>query len=516
MLYPIGIQEFGKIRKNGYVYVDKTALIHKIVQTGSYYFLGRPRRFGKSLLISTLEAYLSGKKELFSGLALEKLEKDWTSYPVLHLDLSGKTYERLEDLDVKMDQHLSRWESRFGLSQRYPMYDARFTDIIDAAYEKTGLPVVVLVDEYDKPIVDNLDKEELCETFRARLAGFYSVLKAQDGKIKFGFLTGITKIGQLNIFSGLNNLEDISMNPLYVDLCGISESDLHAVFGESVRELASANRLSEEECYNRLKTFYDGYHFCENPVGIYNPFSLLNTLKSKRFNEYWYETGTPTFLTKALQQTGYDISTLIDNEVEISRGKLVEVDAYKVNPIPLLYQSGYLTIKDFEPDFGLYRLGFPNREVKNGFLRMQFNFYVSDQAVDSNVLIARLYRALQGGKPEEAMRLLEGLFANQNYQIQGDAEKDFQYAMAIIFELLGQHVQTERQTSNGRIDLVIQNKDYIYVMELKVDGSADEALKQIKVKGYVEPFVADPRKLFKIGLNFSTQNRRIEEWKIEG
>ena len=515
MLYPIGIQNFESLRKGGFTYVDKTELIYQLAATGRYYFLGRPRRFGKSLLLSTMEAYFQGKKDLFKGLAIENQEKDWTEYPVLHLDLGGKEYKTLDDLDVRMDRHLSLWESAFGVVKRYPMADARFSDIIDAAYGKTGKPVVILIDEYDKPIVDNLDREELKESFRSRLSGFYSVMKAQDGKIRFGFLTGITKIGQLNIFSGLNNLKDISIDPRYVDLCGISEQDLHRYFDEGVQELADANNLSKEACYAKLARFYDGYHFSMKSVGIYNPFSLLSTLDAKIFTEYWYATGTPTFLTVALKQTGKDISELIANEVEVDITDLSQVDSYRVNPIPLLYQTGYLTIKDANPDFGTCRLGFPNREVKNGFLRMQLALYVPEvESIGSNVLILRLYRAIEAGKPEEMMKLLDGLFAGQNYQIQDKAEKNVQYAMSIIFNLLGQHVHTECQTSNGRIDLFIENKDYIYIIELKIDASADEALQQIEDKGYARPYVADPRKLFKIGIDFSTQTRRIEEWKI--
>ena len=495
--------------------MDKTDLIYQLASTGRYYFLGRPRRFGKSLLVSTMEAYFQGKKDLFQGLAIEKLEKDWTEYPVLHLDLSGKTYNRAEDLEITLDQHLCQWEKDSGIQARYPEPDARFKDVIDTAYEKTGKPVVILIDEYDKPIVDNLDNEELKEAFRKRLSGFYSVMKAKDGKIRLGFLTGITKMGQLNIFSGLNNLEDISMVSDYADVCGISESDLHRYFDEGVQALAEANRLSKEECYAKLAQLYDGYHFCRGSEGVYNPFSLLTTLKNKVFSEYWYGTGTPTFLTVALKQTGKDISELIDNEAEVDITDLSQVDSYKVNPIPLLYQTGYLTIKEANPDFGICRLGFPNREVRNGFLRMQLALYVPIvESIGSNVLILRLYKAIDAGQPEEMMKLLDGLFANQNYQIQGDAEKNVQYAMSIIFDLLSQHVHTERQTSNGRIDLLLENKDYIYIIELKIDASADEALQQIEDVGYARPFTADPRKLFKIGVSFSTKTRRIEEWKI--
>lgn len=515
MLYPIGIQNFEAIRSGGYVYVDKTGKIHRLVSTGKYYFLSRPRRFGKSLLVSTMEAYLSGRKDLFKGLALEKLETDWTSYPVLHLDLSGKAYNTQEDLDVTMDQHLSAWEEKYGVTQRYRQYDARFKDIIDAIYSSTGLPVAILIDEYDKPIIDNLDNPDLQEHFRSLLQGFYSVMKARDGSVKFGFLTGVTKIGKMSVFSGLNNLNDISMDSEYSDICGISESDLMEYLSEGVGELASANGLTVDECLSKLKEMYDGYHFCEDSEGMYNPFSLLNTLQKKKFHEFWFETGTPSFLVKILKQTEYDITRLSENDAEIDSNILSGVNDYKRNPIPLLYQSGYLTVKEYDPRFEVYRLGFPNKEVRKGFTKMLLSYYAPIGENEGNVLISRLYRAVTSGHPEEMMKLLEGLFARANYQIQGDSEKDFQYAMYIIFELLGEYVNTEYQTSNGRIDILLQTEKYIYIIEIKTDGSADEALEQIKAKGYGRAFANDGRRAYRIGVNFSKESRRIEEWKVE-
>ena len=512
MLYPIGIQNFEDLRNGGYVYVDKTDKIYDLVSTGKYYFLSRPRRFGKSLLVSTMEAYFQGKRELFKGLAMESLEKGWSQHPVLHLDLSGASYTSREVFDTKLDNALDTWERQYGIRQRYSVASVRFTDIIDTAYKATGRQVAILIDEYDKPIVDNLDNPELQEYYRKTLQGFYGVMKAMDRCIRFGFLTGVTKIGKLSVFSGLNNLRDISMLPQYADICGISEADLHKYFGESVRELAAANGMNEEQCYAKLAEMYDGYHFCEDSEGMYNPFSLLNTFASDKFREYWFETGTPTFLVKIMQRTSYDITHLTDEEVDSSL--LSTVNTAFENPIPLLYQSGYLSIIGYDPEFALYRLGFPNMEVKTGFLNFIFQYYVPGETTSGITMISKMARALRGGKPEEMMKLLEGLFARANYQIQGDAEKDFQYAMYIIFELLGEYVQTEKQTSNGRIDILLQTKDYVYIMELKVDGSADEALRQIDEKGYDKPFADDQRKLFKIGVSFSKENRRIEEWKI--
>ena len=346
--------------------MDKTDLIHQLASTGKYYFLSRPRRFGKSLLVSTMEAYFQGKKELFKGLALEKLEKDWTAYPVLHLDLSGKTYNKAEDLEITLDQHLRQWEKDCGIAARYPEPDARFKDVIDTLYEKTGKPVAILIDEYDKPLLDSAGNETLRESYRSRLQGFYSVMKTRDGKIRFGFLTGITKLGKLSIFSGLNNLKDISMDHRYVDICGISEDDLHACFDESVREMAEANGLSKEECYAKLKDRYDGYHFSRNSADIYNPFSLLNALDQQEFRDYWYETGTPTFVVKALKRGQFNLEDLTLEGVPASA--LTGVNADDSDPIPVLYQSGYLTIQSYDERWERYSLKYPNKEVERGFM----------------------------------------------------------------------------------------------------------------------------------------------------
>ena len=367
MLYPIGIQNFESIRQGGYVYVDKTHLIHQLATTGKYYFLSRPRRFGKSLLVSTMEAYFQGKKELFKGLAIEKLEKDWTEYPVLHLDLSGVTYTDENVLNEKMENTLSQWEQTYGIANTFTVDGIRFENIIKTAYSQTGKPVVILIDEYDKPLLDTAGNEPLREAIRSRLQGFYSVMKSQDGKIRFGFLTGITKLGKLSIFSGLNNLNDISMDYRYADICGISEKDLHAYFDESVQEMAEANKMSKEECYARLKEYYDGYHFCEDSEDIYNPFSLLSALNGKRFRDYWYETGTPTFVVKALQRGQFNLEGLTLEGVPAF--VLGGVNADDSDPVPVLYQSGYLTIQSYDNQTQEYTLKYPNQEVERGFMQ---------------------------------------------------------------------------------------------------------------------------------------------------
>ena len=513
MLYPIGIQDFEYIRRDDYVYVDKTYIIYKLAHgSGKFFFLSRPRRFGKSLLVSTMEAYFSGKKELFDGLAIADLEKDWIQYPVLRFDLTGKSYTAADDLQDHLDKQLALLENKYGIRKEYDSIDVRFQCVIEAAYEKTGRRVVILIDEYDKPIVDNLGNVELADVYRRQLQGFYSVMKAKDGFIQFGFLTGVTKIGKLSVFSGLNNLKDISMDARYTDICGISEKDLNKYFSESVRELAEANDLTIEETYNQLAEMYDGYHFRQSSVGIYNPFSVLNTFDSGEFKEYWFETGTPTFLVKVMKDTDYDVTRLSDEEIDAP--SLMDVDTVYHNPIPLLYQSGYLTIKGYEPEFGMYHLGFPNREVKHGFLNFLVKYYTPSRTDSGMMLVSRMLKDLRSGNAEGFMQKLEALFAKTSYQIQGDSEKDFQYAMYIILELMGEYVEVEKATSNGRIDILLQTKEYIYIIEIKINDTVEAALRQIEEKGYARQFADDKRKIFKIGVRFSTENRCIEDWKV--
>ena len=512
MLYPIGIQSFEKIRKDGYFYVDKTNLVYKLANSGQYYFLSRPRRFGKSLLLSTMEAYFQGRKELFEGLEIAALERDWTEHPVLHFDFGGKSYSSQDAVDDILNLHLSALEHRYGIAPQSDAPDSRFKDIIDKAYAKTGRRVVILIDEYDKPIIDNIGRPELRERFRETLQGFYSVMKSKDAFIRFGFLTGVTKIGKMSVFSGLNNLRDISMDSEYADICGVSERDLTGYFSESVLELARLNGLSEEDCYRKLALMYDGYHFSEDSGGIYNPFSLLNTFASMKFREYWFETGTPSFLVEVMRRTSYDITRLSDQEADTSL--LSDIDSAFLNPVPLLYQSGYLTIRGYDPDFQIYHLGFPNLEVRHGFLNYLMRFYAPVENDTPMTLISRMTRDVRAGRPEDLMTRLDALFARTSYQIQADCEKDFQYAMYIILELMGEYVEVERSTSDGRIDALVQTGDFIYIIEVKTDSSPEEALAQIQEKGYARPFADDPRRLFRIGVNFSTSSRRIDGWKV--
>ena len=514
MLYPIGIQNFSDLRQGGYVYVDKTHLLHSLYRNGKYYFLSRPRRFGKSLLISTMQAFFEGKKELFKGLAIEELEKEWNEFPVLRIDFTGKKYSSIEDLYSMLDKHLGAFEAQYGIKQRYPSMDLRFQTIIEAAYRCTGRQVVILIDEYDKPIVDNIGNDELVSTFRKDLQGFYSVLKAEDEFIRFGFLTGVTKIGKVSVFSGLNNLNDISMDARYYDICGISEAELKSYFDTSVEQLAAANGCAKDECYRKLARMYDGYHFHRRVPGIYNPFSLLNTFQKMEFSEYWFETGTPSFLAEVMQNTGYDVTRLSHEQADSTL--LTDIDTVFLNPIPLLYQSGYLTITGYDDLSGIYTLGFPNIAVKHGFLTYLLNYYTTAQKGTGNLLIRQMGVDLRTGRPDDFMKRMEAFFARQNYQIQADVEKDFQYAMSIILQLLGEYftVRTEDASSSGRSDISIETPDYVYIIEIKKDESADAALSQIVEKAYDRRYADDSRKVFKIGISFSTRFRGIEEWKV--
>ena len=513
MIYPIGIQDFEKLRTDGYVYVDKTAQIYKLATTGSYYFLSRPRRFGKSLLISTMEAYFRGKRELFKGLAIEQLEKDWKEYPILHIDLNTAKYDSADALLNVLNDILSYWESLYGTSPTEVTPELRFKGIVRRACEKTGQRVVILVDEYDKPMLQAIGDEELQEEYRNTLKAFYSVLKTQDRYIKFAFLTGVTKFGKVSVFSDLNNLEDISMLEPYADICGITEKEIHCMFDSEVALLAGKEGIEKDECYARLKENYDGYHFRQNSEGVYNPFSLLNTLKSKCFGDYWFETGTPSFLVYLLKQADYNLNNL--QEEMVSADVLNSVDSMSKNPIPVIYQSGYLTIKGYDERFRIYKLGFPNKEVENGFVKYLLPMYTPIEENKSEFYIANFVSDIEKGNPDGFMERLQSLFADSDYKITGKMEKYFQNSMYLIFKMMGFFTEVERTTSRGRMDIVMKTKDYIYVMELKLDGTADEALKQIEDKGYAEPFKADGRHIYKIGVCFSSETRGIEDWQIE-
>ena len=513
MKYPIGIQDFDKIINEGYTYVDKTELIYKLVHEGSYYFLSRPRRFGKSLLMSTLDAYFSGKRELFKNLAIEKFEEDWMAYPVLHLDLNTGKYNSKDSLTHALDDFLSRLEANYGTFHSEKTLELRFMGLIARIYEKTGKPVVILVDEYDKPLLQSINNKELQDDFRATLKAFYSVLKTQDRYIRFALLTGVTKFVQVSVFSDLNNLTDISMDESYDTLCGITEEEMHRYFEESIQKLAERYKISYEETCARLKKRYDGYHFVEYGTGVYNPFSLLSTFRASKFGSYWFETGTPTFLVQLLQRENFYLPDLTQQQV--SADMLNCIDTMDRNPIPVIYQSGYLTIKDYDEEFKVYTLGFPNEEVEEGFANYLLPYYAHTGSEGAPMYVRNFVLALRNGKPEQFMKRMQVLFADTDYKIVGNAELYFQNAFYIVTKLLGFYTEVERTISDGRIDMIVKTKDYIYIFEFKYDQSADTALQQIEDKGYAKPFATDGRKIVKIGVNFSREHRCIDEWKIK-
>ena len=511
--FPIGEQDFANIRNRNMVYIDKTHLVYNIVCESGKYFFFRPRRFGKSLLLSTMRYYFEGRQDLFEGLAIDSLEKEWRKRPVIYLDLSrGRTID-LGALHSMINRNLAEYEQLYHLTpDKDDSYSTRLTAIIQEACKQTGEQVVVLIDEYDAPMLDTMGDLELKKKVRNQVRDLYSPLKAQSQYLWFVFLTGITKFSQLSIFSELNNLTDISMDRRFVEICGITEKEIHDNFDNEVGVLAAQYDITKEQCYARLKDMYDGYHFRPNSIGIYNPFSLLNALDKQEFRSFWFESGTPTALVETMQRNDYSLEHLTNEEV--SSQLMSSVDSDEISPIPLIYQSGYLTIKDYDEEFGNYLLGFPNKEVNEGFTKYLLPYYSPIKKGQESFFVSNFIKEIRNGQPEAFMKRLESLFADNNYHIIGDAEKYFHNAVYIIFKLLGFYVDVEHATSNGRIDLVVKTKDYIYVIEFKINESAEAALLQIDEKQYVQPFESDGRTIYKIGVNFSTKTRKIDGWIV--
>ena len=511
-IYPIGIQNFEKIRRDGYFYIDKTALIYQLVKTGSYYFLSRPRRFGKSLLISTLESYFQGKKELFEGLAIENLEKDWITYPIFHIDLNTEKYDTLESLESILNFTLAKWEELYGSSPSETTLALRFRGIIERACKQTGKRVVILIDEYDKPMLQAIGNEALQKEVRNTMKAFYSVLKTMDGCIKFALLTGVTKFGKVSVFSDLNNLDDISMRNQYIDICGISDQELHDNLETELHELADVKEVTYEDVCAKLQEYYDGYHFTHNSIGMYNPFSLLNTFKYKEFGSYWFETGTPTYLVELLKKHHYDLRRMAHEET--SAAVLNSIDSASDNPIPVIYQSGYLTIKGYDSDFHIYNLAYPNGEVRQGFIESLLPSYVHLSGENSTFYVVSFIRDLRKGDIESCLERTRSFFASIPNDLENKTEKHYQTIFYLLFRLMGQYVETEVKTAVGRADAVVKMKDAIYVFEFKFDGTPEEALTQIDSKQYAVPYQADGRKVVKIGVNFDSATRTIGEWIV--
>ena len=512
MNYPIGIQTFNDIRNADFAYVDKTAHVYRLASQGKCYFLSRPRRFGKSLLLSTLKSYFQGKKDVFEGLAISKLEKEWKQYPVLHIDLNTALYTTPEALTELLNSLLSEWEQEYGIEKTGNDISNRFRNAISkAAQQSPEGKVVVLIDEYDKPLLEAIGKPELQEEYRQILKAFYSNIKSCDEYIRFAMLTGVTKFSHLSVFSGLNNLRDISLDPQYADICGFTQQELETTFSESIEEFAAEMKVSRMEMLELLKRHYDGYHFSRDlSVSVYNPFSIINAFAENFLKAYWFATGTPNFLVEVIKHCDYPLDRLVTEPKTAE--DLDAIDTYYSDPIPLFFQSGYLTITGYDARFGIYQLDFPNKEVEQGFARFMAVYYHSGNR-NGGFAINRFIKALENGQPEEFMTLLQAFYADADYQLTGKLEVYFQNSLMVLFRLMGFYVEMERHTSRGRMDVTLQTKDYVYIMELKVDKSAGEALQQIEDRQYAAPFAADPRKLFKIGVCFSSEERGIKDWK---
>ena len=510
--FPIGIQSFEDLRKKGYSYIDKTKFIYELAHEGKVYFLSRPRRFGKSLLLSTMEAYFMGKKDLFVGLAMEKLEMEWEQYPVLHLDLNARNYNSVDALKGILNQYLEKWETVYGDEKKERSPEERFAYLIEKIYSSTGRQVVVLIDEYDKPLLQAIGKKELQTPYKDILKAFYGVLKSADPYLRFVFLTGVTKFGQVSVFSDLNQLKDISMDARYATICGITERELLDGFPHELETLAQNEGMTYDEVCEKMRRMYDGYHFRHNMEGVYNPFSVLNALDSQEFGSYWFATGTPTFLVELLKSSDYDLRDL--EGVELSADQFADYRADADYPIPVIYQSGYLTIKDYDNRFKSYKLGFPNEEVKYGFLTFLSPYYTGVPREKSFFNIEYFVKELEAGDVDGFLNRLRSFFAGIPYELNDRTERHYQMVFYLVFRLLGQYIDVEERSAKGRADAVVRTRDHIFVFEFKLDGNVDEAIRQIDDKGYLVPYEADNRKLMKIGVSFDSNERNIGEWKV--
>ncbi|MBQ1310611.1 MAG: AAA family ATPase [Blautia sp.] len=517
---PIGIQGFEKLRTGGFLYVDKTEYIYQLAHDNVPYFLSRPRRFGKSLLLSTMKAYWEGKKELFQGLAIESLEKGnpdaWKTWPIFYFDFNGANYHEKEALEGILDEQLRRWEQDYNLQIRNESLGERFRNLLISAHRDTGLRCIVLVDEYDKPLLDTMDDKELQEHNKDVFKGFFSTLKSFDEYIRFVFITGVSRFHKVSIFSDLNQLKDISLTKKYAALCGLTEEELRACFQPEIQKLAEEQGMTEPECLAALKQTYDGYHFHPNGPGVYNPYSLLNAFSDGEFGSYWFETGTPTFLVKKLRETEFDVRKFTDRTLYASEGMLKDYSGDSQDPVPLLYQTGYLTIAGFERTGRVYTLAFPNEEVKYGFVECLMPEYIADSGAGSGKDIFTLRRYVEQGELEKIRDVLTALFAGITCTLETDPfEHYFQAVIYLVFTLLGKFALCEMHTCTGRIDCKVETTNFVYQFEFKRDDTAQAALEQIDSKDYALPFTADSRKLYKIGVSFDSATRKLAGWAVK-
>lgn len=530
MKFPIGIQDFKTIIEDGYVYADKTALIYDMVHEGKTYFLSRPRRFGKSLLVSTLEYYFQGCKELFTNLAIDQLEEEWTTYPVFHIDFNSTVFQEGQALYRLLKATVSSWEKEYGYEGN-PNYDSgkRFAELLAYVHQSTGKRCVVLIDEYDKPLLDVLGLNAktqdadgnvmLIEDYnRNLLKGFYSTFKAADADLKFVLLTGVTKFSQVSVFSGFNQPEDISLSNRYEALCGITNEEMENVFGQEIDYMATDLHIAPKEMRNLLKKQYDGYHFSDGLTDIYNPFSVLNALKSHKLKDYWFSSGTPTYLVRLLAHTEEDLNDITGKYYDTS--DFVDYHADVERPLPMIYQSGYLTIKDYDPMTETFLLDFPNNEVKRGFTTAIANNYLQPKKPLLSDM-AQMVRSLAVADLHAFCNQLTAFFASIPYSMrrkdsERERERYFHYTFYLLFRIFSTYlVLSEKQQSEGRADCIIETANDVFIFEFKLDGNADEALVQIEKRGYTRPYVADKRRVHCIGVNFSSKTGTIDDWKVQ-
>ena len=513
--YPIGIQTFSEIRERNYLYIDKTQYLVDFIDKGyKYVFLSRPRRFGKSLFASMIHAYYEGRKDLFEGLAMGEYEKDWVKHPVLHFDMSAAKHMDKDMLERYLADMLTDQEAVFGYKSEKQDPNIRLKDLVVTANRLTGRKVVLIIDEYDAPLLDVVHEELNLVALRRAMQNFYSPIKSLDPYLEFVFLTGITKFAQLSIFSELNNLFNISMYDKYSAICGISSEELHTQMLPDVERLAEHLHLSVDETFERLKRKYDGYHFSKNSEDVYNPFSLIKALASGDISDYWFDSGTPTYIIKLLQKYNVGLRDLTGQDAGVS-----DFDVSPENmttALPLLYQSGYLTIKHYEPMIDLYTLGYPNEEVRTGMVRSLAANYLTPAEGTNSSFVIKFVKAVIADDMEQALTLMRAYLAGVSYRLSNKTERDVQTIFYLVFSLIGSFIKVEEESAHGRADVVITLPSVVYVMELKFDGSADAALRQIDEKGYLIPYTADGKRLVKVGVNYSSEERTITEWRIEG
>lgn len=513
---PIGVQDFAQMRRDGYVYVDKTHHIYEMVRTGYAFFLSRPRRFGKSLLVSTLNEYFTGNKELFDGLYLGGKEKKWEKYPVFRFDFSAEDYNNPETYENVLNKKLSEYEEIYGTDANDFSLTSRFQTLLKRANERTGLKCVVLVDEYDKPLLDTINDTDLNTRIKTVFKSFFGVLKRDSMYVKFVFITGITKLRNVSIFSDLNNLNDISMDVRFSDICGITQTELENNFGVEIEDTAKANSITKEECLKELKKMYDGYHFSKKLLDVYNPFSVLNALYKTDVKTYWLGQATPSYLINTLQSGEYSLINY-DEGYKVDSSLLDEMETSKYDPTTLLYQSGYLTIKGYDSMFKSYILSYPNDEIRTGFVKWLAPFYINKSKEEILTVAQKMVEAMTVCDLNVIFELLKSLYASLPYpEGEGDKEKmmerEYRNIASIIFSMVGCYVVCERHFSQGRADTIVQTNDYILIFEFKVDKSAKEALRQIDEKGYADAFKSDHRRIVKLGVDFSSKSRNIDEW----